>query len=71
MRMGERVGGVCFEQETIALSPEIPEAFRAVVRPIVRRDARVPLLTCLQETMNPACKTGKATSTDEGCKRSR
>ncbi len=49
-RMEERDGGVYAELEAIALSRDIPAAFRLFVTPIVRRVARDSLATSLHQT---------------------
>jgi hypothetical protein len=49
-RLEERDGGVYAELEAIALSRDIPEAFRLFVTPIVRRVARDSLATSLHQT---------------------
>jgi hypothetical protein len=49
-RLEERDGGVYAELEAIALSRDIPAAFRLFVTPIVRRVARDSLATSLQQT---------------------
>ncbi len=49
-RLEERDGGVYTELEAIALSRDIPAAFRFFVTPIVRRVSRDSLATSLQQT---------------------
>jgi hypothetical protein len=49
-RLEERDGGVYAELEAIALSRDIPAAFRLVVTPIVRRVSRDSLATSLHQT---------------------
>jgi hypothetical protein len=49
-RLEERDGGVYAELEAIALSRDIPAAFRAFVTPIVRRVAKGSLATSLHQT---------------------
>lgn len=49
-RLEERDGGVYAELEAIALSRDIPAAFRLFVSPIVRRVSRDSLLTSLHQT---------------------
>jgi hypothetical protein len=49
-RLEERNGGVYAELEAIALSRDIPEAFRLFVTPIVRRVSRDSLATSLHQT---------------------
>ena len=49
-RLEERDGGVYAELEAIALSRDIPAAFRLVVTPIVRRVSRESLATSLHQT---------------------
>jgi hypothetical protein len=49
-RLEERDGGVYAELEAIALSRDIPAAFRLVVTPIVRRVAKDSLGTSLHQT---------------------
>ena len=49
-RLEERDGGVYAELEAIALSRDIPAAFRLIVTPIVRRVARDSLATSLHQT---------------------
>lgn len=49
-RLEERDGGVYAELEAIALSRDIPAAFRAFVTPIVRRVSRDSLATSLHQT---------------------
>lgn len=49
-RMEQRDGGVYIELEAVALSRDIPAAFRFVAEPIVRRVSRNSLLTSLQQT---------------------
>jgi hypothetical protein len=46
----ERDGGVYAELEAIALSRDIPAAFRLFVTPIVRRVSRDSLATSLHQT---------------------
>jgi hypothetical protein len=50
MRLEERDGGVYAELEAIALSRDIPAAFRLFVTPIVRRVSRDSLATSLHQT---------------------
>jgi len=50
MRFEERDGGVYIEVEAIALSRDIPAAFRWAVEPIVRRVSRSSVATSLQQT---------------------
>jgi hypothetical protein len=49
-RLEERDGGVYAELEAIALSRDIPEAFRWFVTPIVRRVSRDSLATSIHQT---------------------
>ena len=49
-RLEERDGGVYAELEAIALSRDIPAAFRMIVTPIVRRVSRDSLATSLHQT---------------------
>jgi hypothetical protein len=49
-RLEERDGGVYAELEAIALSRDIPAAFRVFVTPIVRRVSRDSLATSLHQT---------------------
>ncbi len=49
-RLEERDGGVYAELEALALSRDIPAAFRAFVTPIVRRVSRDSLATSLHQT---------------------
>jgi hypothetical protein len=49
-RLEERDGGVYVELEAIALSRDIPAAFRLFVTPIVRRVSRDSLATSLHQT---------------------
>jgi hypothetical protein len=49
-RFEERDGGVYMELEVIALSRDIPAAFRWIVDPIVRRISKNALLTSLRQT---------------------
>jgi len=49
-RLEERDGGVYAELEAIALSRDIPAAFRVFVTPIVRRVSRDSLVTSLYQT---------------------
>ncbi|HEX4770673.1 MAG TPA: hypothetical protein VH351_07580 [Bryobacteraceae bacterium] len=49
-RLEERDGGVYAELEAIALSRDIPAAFRVFVTPIVRRVSRDSMATSLQQT---------------------
>jgi hypothetical protein len=49
-RLEERDGGVYTELEAIALSRDIPAAFRLFVTPIVRRVSRDSLATSLHQT---------------------
>jgi hypothetical protein len=49
-RLEERDGGVYTELEAIALSRDIPPAFRLFVTPIVRRVSRDSLVTSLHQT---------------------
>jgi hypothetical protein len=49
-RLEERDGGVYAELEAIALSRDIPAAFRLVVTPIVRRVSKDSLATSLHQT---------------------
>jgi hypothetical protein len=49
-RLEERDGGVYAELEAIALSRDIPAAFRFIVTPIVRRVSRDSLATSLHQT---------------------
>jgi hypothetical protein len=49
-RLEERDGGVYAELEAIALSRDIPAAFRLFVTPIVRRVSRDSLVTSLHQT---------------------
>jgi len=49
-RLEERDGGVYAELEALALSRDIPAAFRLVVSPIVRRVSRDSLATSLHQT---------------------
>ena len=58
-RLEERDGGVYAELEAIALSRDIPAAFRLFVTPIVRRVSRDSLATSLHQT-RVAIDTAKA-----------
>ncbi len=49
-RFEERDGGVYVELEALALSRDIPAAFRLVVTPIVRRVSRDSMATSLHQT---------------------
>jgi len=49
-RYEERDGGVYIEQETIALSRDIPTALRWVAEPIIRQVSKKELVTSLQQT---------------------
>jgi hypothetical protein len=49
-RFEEKDGGVYIELEAVALSRDIPSAFRWMVEPIVRRVSRSSMTTSLQET---------------------
>jgi hypothetical protein len=49
-RLEERDGGVYAELEALALSRDIPAAFRVFVTPIVRRVSRDSLATSLHQT---------------------
>jgi hypothetical protein len=49
-RFEEKDGGVYIELEAVALSRDIPNAFRWMVEPIVRRVSRSSLTTSLQKT---------------------
>lgn len=49
-RLEERDGGVYAELEAIALSRDIPAAFRLIVTPIVRRVSRDSMATSLHQT---------------------
>jgi hypothetical protein len=49
-RLEERDGGVYAELEALALSRDIPAAFRLIVDPIVRRVSRSSLATSLHQT---------------------
>jgi len=49
-RLEERDGGVYAELEAIALSRDIPAAFRVFLPPIVRRVSRDSLATSLHQT---------------------
>jgi len=49
-RLEERDGGVYAELEAIALSRDIPAAFRVIVTPIVRRVSKDSLATSLHQT---------------------
>jgi hypothetical protein len=49
-RLEERDGGVYAELEAIALSRDIPAAFRLFVTPIVRRVSRESLATSFHQT---------------------
>lgn len=49
-RMEQRDGGVYIEIEAVALSRDIPFAFRLVADPVVRKVSRNSLLTSLQQT---------------------
>jgi hypothetical protein len=61
-RLEERDGGVYAELEAIALSRDIPAAFRLFVTPIVRRVSRDSLATSLHQT-KIAIDAGMARST--------
>jgi hypothetical protein len=62
VRLEERDGGVYVEQETIALSRDIPALFHWVVDPIVRRVSRNALTISLRQTDEAVhSKTGAAT----------
>jgi hypothetical protein len=49
-RLEERDGGVYAELEAVALSRDIPAAFRILVTPIVRRVSRDSMETSLHQT---------------------
>ena len=49
-RLEERDGGVYAELEAIALSRDIPAAFRVMVTPIVRRVSKDSMATSLHQT---------------------
>jgi hypothetical protein len=62
VRFEERDGGIYVEQETIALSRDIPALFHWVVDPIVRRVSRNALTISLRQTDEAVhSKTGGAT----------
>jgi len=61
-RIEERDGGVYAELEALALSRDIPAAFRLFVTPIVRRVSRDSLATSLHQT-KVAIDAGKAQHT--------
>ncbi len=63
-RLEERDGGVYAELEAIALSRDIPAAFRLFVTPIVRRVSRESLATSLHQT-RAAIDASRAVSTHE------
>jgi hypothetical protein len=64
-RLEERDGGVYAELEAIALSRDIPAAFRLFVTPIVRRVSRDSLATSLHQT-KVAIDARKARHAQEG-----
>jgi hypothetical protein len=64
-RLQERDGGVYAELEAIALSRDIPAAFRLFVTPIVRRVSRDSLATSLHQT-KVATDARKAQRAQEG-----
>jgi|ERR1700722_13398154 len=63
MRFEERDGGVYVEVQAIALSRDIPAAFRWAVEPIVRRVSRSSVATSLQQT-KAAVRAHATPSTD-------
>ncbi len=63
-RLEERDGGVYAELEAIALSRDIPAAFRLFVTPIVRRVSRDSLATSLHQT-KAAIDAAKAHSAEQ------
>jgi hypothetical protein len=63
-RFEERDGGVYAELEAIALSRDIPAAFRLLMTPIVRRVSRDSLATSLHQT-KVAVDASKARRTDQ------
>jgi hypothetical protein len=63
-RLEERDGGVYAELEAIALSRDIPVAFRVFATPIVRRVSRDSLATSLHQT-KVAIDAGKAHRTEQ------
>jgi hypothetical protein len=60
-RFEERDGGVYMELEAMALSRDVPAAFRWVVDPIVRRISKSSLLTSLRQTQE-AVRSMEATA---------
>jgi hypothetical protein len=64
-RFEERDGGVYLEVEALALSRDIPAAFRLFVTPIVRRVSKDSLATSLHQTQ-VAVEAGKAQRTEQG-----
>ncbi len=63
-RLEERDGGVYAELEALALSRDIPAAFRLIATPIVRRVSRDSLATSLHQT-KVAIDAGKAHRTEQ------
>jgi hypothetical protein len=64
-RLEQRDGGVYAELEALALSRDIPAAFRLIATPIVRRVSRDSLATSLHQT-KVAIDAGKAHRTEPG-----
>jgi len=64
-RLEERDGGVYAELEALALSRDIPAAFRLFVTPIVRRVSKDSLATSLHQT-KVAVDAGKAQRAEQG-----
>jgi hypothetical protein len=51
-RLQERDGGVYIEVEALALSRDVPAAFRLIVDPVVRRVSRNSMLVSLKQTQD-------------------
>jgi len=67
-RMEERDGGVYVEIEAIALSRDVPGAFRWFVDPIVRRVSRDAMITTLKQTSDAVQSSVEASNrTRPGC----
>ena len=63
-RFEEKDGGVYIEIEGVALSRDIPSAFRWMVEPIVRRVSRSSLTTSLRETESAVFASSRTASQD-------
>jgi len=63
-RFEEKDGGVYIELEAVALSRDIPNAFRWMVEPIVRRVSRSSLATSLQKTESAVFAGSRIVSQD-------